>query len=151
MQERVVPRRLPDWSLSLAVGEKHEQLSNGRSKGQIENPRDPPSRAQGVRHRILHHRGRWLLVLRSSAHMKGGVAKRKETSVSDVTLKYPLWQNHYLQAMAETHPELLKSRISAAEQVVSLRLRQLVSTTDDYEEQIALAAAQKSLKVLKER
>ncbi len=71
--------------------------------------------------------------------------------MSDVTLKYPLWQNHYLQAMAETHPELLKSRISAAEQVVSLRLRQLVSTTDDYEEQIALAAAQKSLKVLKER
>jgi hypothetical protein len=76
---------------------------------------------------------------------------RKETPVSDVTLKYPLWQNHYLQAMAETRPELLKSKISAAEQVVSLRLRQLVSTTDDYEEQIALAAAQKSLKVLKER
>jgi hypothetical protein len=71
--------------------------------------------------------------------------------VSDVTLKYPLWQNHYLQAMAETRPELLKSKISAAEQVVSLRLRQLTSIADDYEEQIALAAAQKSLKVLKER
>ena len=70
--------------------------------------------------------------------------------MSDVTLKYPLWQNHYLQAMAETRPELLKSKISAAEQVVSLRLRQLASITDDYEEQIALAAAQKSLKVLKE-
>jgi len=53
--------------------------------------------------------------------------------VSDVTLKYPLWQNHYLQAMAETRPELLKSKISAAEQVVSLRLRQLTSITDDYE------------------
>jgi hypothetical protein len=71
--------------------------------------------------------------------------------VSDVTLKYPLWQNHYLQAMAETRPELLKSKISAAEQVLSLRLRQLTSIADDYEEQIALAAAQKSLKVLKER
>jgi len=71
--------------------------------------------------------------------------------VSDVTLKYPLWQNHYLQAVAETRPELLKSKISAAEQVVSLRLRQLVSITDDYEEQIALAAALKSLKALKER
>ncbi len=71
--------------------------------------------------------------------------------MSDVTLKYPLWQNHYLQAMAETRPELLKSKISAAEQVVSLRLRQLTSIADDYEEQIALAAAQKSLKVLKER
>jgi hypothetical protein len=69
--------------------------------------------------------------------------------MSDVTLKYPLWQNHYLQAMAETRPELLKSKISAAEQVVSLRLRQLASITDDYEEQIALAAAQKSLKVLR--
>jgi len=34
--------------------------------------------------------------------------------------------------MAETHPELLKSKISAAEQVVDLRLRQLASTTDDY-------------------
>ena len=71
--------------------------------------------------------------------------------MSDTILKYPLWQNHYLQAMAETRPELLKSKISAAEQVVSLRLRQLASITDDYEEQIALAAAQKSLKVLKER
>jgi len=71
--------------------------------------------------------------------------------MSDVTLKYPQWQNHYLQAVAETRPELLKSKISAAEQVVSLRLRQLVSITDDYEEQIALAAALKSLKVLKER
>ena len=71
--------------------------------------------------------------------------------MSDFALKYPLWQNHYLQAMAETRPELLKSTISAAEQTVNLRLRQLASTTDDYEEQIALAAAQKSLKVLKER
>jgi len=71
--------------------------------------------------------------------------------MSDVTLKYPHWQNHYLQAMAETRPELLKSRISSAEQVVSLRLSQLVSTTDDYEEQIALAAALRSLRVLKER
>jgi hypothetical protein len=70
--------------------------------------------------------------------------------VSDVSLKYPLWQNHYLQAMAETHPELLKSKVSAAEQAVSLRLRQLASTTD-YEEQIALAAALKSLKVRKEQ
>ena len=71
--------------------------------------------------------------------------------MSDVTLKYPLWQNHYLQAMSETRPELLKSKISAAEQVVSLRLSQLASATDDYEEQIALAAALKSLKFLKER
>jgi len=71
--------------------------------------------------------------------------------MSDVTLKYPLWQTHYLQAMAETRPELLKSKISAAEQVVNLRLRQLASTTDDYEEQIALVAALKSLKFLKER
>ncbi len=75
----------------------------------------------------------------------------KETPVSEVTLKYPLWQNHYLQAMAETRPELLKSKISAAEQEVSLRLRQLAIAKDDYEEQIALAAALKSLKVRKER
>ena len=68
-----------------------------------------------------------------------------------MTLKYPLWQNQYLQAMDETRPELLKSKVGAAEQVVSERLRQLASTTDAYEEQIALAAALKSLKVLKER
>ena len=30
--------------------EKHEQLSKGRSEGQIENPRDPSSHAQGGRH-----------------------------------------------------------------------------------------------------
>jgi hypothetical protein len=83
--------------------------------------------------------------------MMGGVETGKGTPVSDTTLKYALWQNHYLQAMAETHPELLKSKISAAEQVVSLRLKQLSITTDDYEEQIALAAALKSLKVLKQR
>jgi hypothetical protein len=71
--------------------------------------------------------------------------------VREGNTQYPLWQNHYLQAMAETRPELLKSKVSAAEQVVSLRLRQLASTTDDYEEQIALAAALKSLKFLKER
>jgi hypothetical protein len=67
-----------------------------------------------------------------------------------MTLKYPLWQNQYLQAMAETRPQLLKSKVGAAEQV-SERLRQLASTTDDYAEQIALAAALKSLKVLNER
>ena len=66
-------------------------------------------------------------------------------------MKYPLWQNHYLQVMAETNLELLKSKISAAEQVINLRLKQVASTTDDYEEQIALAAALKSLKFLKER
>jgi hypothetical protein len=53
--------------------------------------------------------------------------------------------------MAETRPELLKSNVGDTEQVVSERLRQLASTTDDYEEQIALAAALKSLKVLNER
>jgi len=79
------------------------------------------------------------------------VGQGKETPVRDVPLKYPLWQNHYLQAMAETRPELLKSKIGAAEQVVNLRLSELASTTDNYEEQIALEAALKSLKVLKER
>lgn len=53
--------------------------------------------------------------------------------------------------MVETRPELLKSKISAAEQVVGLRLMQLVCTKDDYEQQITLAAALKSLKVLKEQ
>ncbi|HEU0047903.1 MAG TPA: hypothetical protein VFQ43_09900 [Nitrososphaera sp.] len=43
----------------------------------------------------------------------------------------------------------MKSKIGAAEHVVGLRLMQLASTTDDYEEQIALAAALKSLKSLK--
>ena len=70
--------------------------------------------------------------------------------MSDIILKYPLWQNHYLQAMAETRPELLKGKIGAAEQVLSLRLKQPAITTDDYEEQIALAAALKSLEFLTE-
>jgi hypothetical protein len=75
----------------------------------------------------------------------------KETPLSDIILKYPLWQDYYLQGRAETRPELLKSKISAAEQVISLRLKQLATTTDTYEEQIALAAALKSLKFLTER
>ncbi len=76
------------------------------------------------------------------------VGQGKETPLSDITLKYPLWQHHYMQAMTETRPELMKSRIGAAEQVVGLRLRQLASTMDDYEEQIALAAALRSLRSL---
>ena len=79
------------------------------------------------------------------------VGQGKETPVRDVPLKYPLWQDYYLQAMAETRPEPLKSKIGAAEQVVNLRLSELANTTDNYEEQIALEAALKSLKVLKER
>jgi len=79
------------------------------------------------------------------------VGQGKETPVRDVPLKYPLWQDYYLQAMAETRPELLKSKIGTAEQIVNLRLSELASTTDNYEEQIALEAALKSLKVLKER
>src|SRR5439155_890514 len=129
----------------------------------------------------MNNQGRVLIpiVLRSSAHMRGGVdlldylnylevwnhaqflknLKSSPITAQDkkmlsklscaprfprtIRLKYPLWQNHYLQAMAETHPELLKSKISAAEQVVSLRLRQLASTTDDYEEQIAGSRARR--------
>src|SRR6266849_1710512 len=41
--------------------EKHGQLSKGRSKGQIENPREPSSHDQGVWHRIVRHQQRWLL------------------------------------------------------------------------------------------
>ncbi|PYT64535.1 MAG: hypothetical protein DMG41_00590 [Acidobacteria bacterium] len=77
------------------------------------------------------------------------VGQGKETPLSDMTLKYPLWQHHYMQAMAETRPELMKSKIGDAEQVLSLRLRQLASTAGDYEEQIALAAALRYLKSLK--
>ena len=68
------------------------------------------------------------------------VGQGKETPLSDMTLKYPL---------AETRPELMKSKIGDAEQVLSLRLRQLASTAGDYEEQIALAAALRYLKSLK--
>lgn len=53
--------------------------------------------------------------------------------------------------MAETRLERLKSKISAAEQVAILPLSQLAGTIDNYEEQIALAAALKSLKFPKER
>jgi len=110
-----------------------------RAKGRNTNPNSSPRSAEGK------------LSLRVCLPTDRVGWSGKETPVSDVPLKYPLWQNHYVQAMAETRPELLKSKISAAEQVVSSRLRQLASTTDDYEEQIALAAALKSLKVLKER
>ncbi len=65
--------------------------------------------------------------------------------------RHALARSQILQPAARTEPELLKRKISVAEQAVSLRLRQLASTTDDYEEQISLAAALKSLEVLKKR
>ena len=114
---------------------KTKRRANGRNTNPNSSPRSA-DRKQSLRVCLPTDRVGW---------------SGKETPISDVTLKYPLWQTHYLQAMAETHPELLKSKISAAEQVVDLRLRQLASTTDDYEEQIALAAALKSLKVRKQR
>src|SRR5260370_16673056 len=49
----------------------------------------------------------------------------KETPVSDVTLKYPLCQNHYLHAMSQTRPELFTPKIIAPSHALTLRLRQL--------------------------
>src|SRR5258708_2035260 len=66
-----------------------------RAKGRNTNPNSSPRSAEGK------------LSLRVCLPTDRVGWSGKETSVSDVPLKYPLWQNHYLQAMAETLPELL--------------------------------------------
>ncbi len=73
---------------------------------QDETPRQGPKTPI----QILHPAARTENCLSEAvAHRPGWSGK--ETPVSDTTQKYPLWQNHYLQAMAETRPELLKSKI----------------------------------------
>jgi hypothetical protein len=75
---------------------------------------------------------------------EGGTRERHDPEISAVAEPLPT-------GITESRPELLKSKISAAEQALSLRLRHLAGTADAYEEQIALTAALKSLKVLRER
>ena len=68
----------------------------------------------------------------------------------DVVLKYPIWQEPYRVAVIETNPTLLKQKIWAAQQAVTLRLMQLENHTDHDHELIALTDALMALKILAE-
>jgi hypothetical protein len=70
--------------------------------------------------------------------------------MSDMTLKYPVWQKAYRQAVLETNPKLLKQKVAAAEQAVNLRLNELTSSADHADEKKAMANALDALKVLAE-
>ena len=71
-------------------------------------------------------------------------------SMNDVVLKYPIWQEPYRAAVTETNSKLLKRKISGAQQVVILRLKQLENSSDHHREVIALTDALTALKILGE-
>jgi len=62
----------------------------------------------------------------------------------------PIWQEPYRAAVIETNPELLKQKISSAQQAAILRLKQLEHSSDHHHEQTALTDALTALKILGE-
>jgi len=70
--------------------------------------------------------------------------------MSDVVLKYPTWQEPYRAAILETNPNLLKHKIAAAEQAVTLRFKELENSANRREERLALTDALTALKILRE-
>ncbi len=70
--------------------------------------------------------------------------------MSDIVLKYPIWQEPYRAAIIETNPGLFKQKIAGAEQVVILRLKQLENNADHHHELTALTDALSALKILRE-
>ncbi len=70
--------------------------------------------------------------------------------MSDIVLKYPIWQEPYRAAIIETNPRLFKQKIAGAEQVVILRLKQLENNADHHHELTALTDALSALKILRE-
>ena len=71
-------------------------------------------------------------------------------SMKDVVLKYPIWQEPFRVAVIETNPKLLKQKISAAQQAVISRFKQLENSADHHHELIALTDALSALKILAE-
>ena len=59
------------------------------------------------------------------AHRAGFVG-REGTTMRDIVLKYPVWQEPYRAAVIEANPKLLKHEIAAAEQAAKLQLKQLL-------------------------
>ena len=68
--------------------------------------------------------------------------------MSEPLLKYPQWQKPYIDAMLETDPQILKSKICAAEVAIQKRIMN-ESTTPDSQEQQAISDALSNLRVLK--
>lgn len=74
----------------------------------------------------------------------------RKDAMHDLVLKYPIWQEPYRVAVIETDPKLLKQKISAAQQAVILRLKQLEYSADHYHELTALTDALTALGILAE-
>jgi len=70
--------------------------------------------------------------------------------VSDIVLKYPIWQEPYRAAVIEANPKLLKDKIAGAERAVILRFKQLENSADHHHELTALTDALSALKILGE-
>jgi hypothetical protein len=80
----------------------------------------------------------------------GRVNWPRRDTVRDAVLKYPIWQEPYRAAVTETNPNLLKHKISSAEQAAILRLKQLENSADHRHELTALTDALTALKILGE-
>src|SRR6266436_1315963 len=95
--------------------------------------------------RLFLQRNRWRACCPS-----GRVVWPRRVTVSDIVLKYPIWQEPYRAAIIETNPRLFKQKIAGAEQVVILRLKQLENNADHHHELTALTDALSALKILRE-
>jgi hypothetical protein len=59
------------------------------------------------------------------------------------------WQEPYLEALLDTDPQNLVSRVAAAEKAISLRTKELQASSDGHVEWQAIADAISGLSILK--
>jgi len=69
--------------------------------------------------------------------------------VSEVDLKYPEWQGPLHEALLELDEVKLKERLTAAQAAIARRLQSISQEPGNSEEQLALADALSSLRILK--
>ena len=64
-------------------------------------------------------------------------------------LRFPVWQNPCIDAVAALETHQLSQRVFAAEEAVLLRARQIENLITDNDEKVAINDALKSLRVLR--
>jgi hypothetical protein len=77
----------------------------------------------------------------------GSCEKHRENSMAN-ELKFPKWQEPYLEALMETDERKLVKRVKLAESAILMRLRAIQSDSDTVEKQ-AIEDALNGLTVLK--
>ena len=71
------------------------------------------------------------------------------TSVSASTLRFPEWQQPYLDVLVEADREKLMDRVTHAENAIFNRLQSLTGKADHHAERQAIEDALNALRVLK--